>query len=175
MILFTFRITFEEHHDMEAIVTLSSQHTFYDLHMMIQKAIKFDASKDVSFYMCNDNWIKGREISSVRKTEIADYRAAKLNTYINNPQQKILYLFDFDEEWWLQVRLIKIAKANGDEELPKLVRVVGAPPRQYKPKPGKQGSPSNEMEQLADILMNASEPKGAGDDENKVTDDDSEE
>ena len=117
MAIYRFRVTFEDYDDVYRDIEVRSNQTFEDLHHAIQSAIGFDASKPASFYMSNDNWTKGREITSRELSEeqaaqIASLRKARLCDYIADPHQKIYYLFDFTSKWAFHTELTKISKTE---------------------------------------------------------------
>ena len=55
-------ISHEEEQFVRDFEVLSGQ-TFYDLHVAIQKELRFDTSQIASFYLCNDKWEKEIEIT----------------------------------------------------------------------------------------------------------------
>jgi hypothetical protein len=119
MATYRFRITFEDHDDVSRDIEIRSTQTFDDLHHAIHSSIGFDASKPASFYMSDDNWKKGKEITTRELSEeeaetINSVRKARLCDYIIDPHQKIYYIFDFTTPWTFRIELIKI---NRDEDV----------------------------------------------------------
>ena len=45
--------------------------------------------------------------------------------------QKIFYLFDFGDEWWLDIKLLKIDKESAHPIYPVIVDSEGETPEQY--------------------------------------------
>ena len=64
MATYRFRVTFEEYDDVTRDIEIRSTQTFEELHYAIQNAIGFDASKPTSFFLSDDNWKKGKELST---------------------------------------------------------------------------------------------------------------
>ena len=62
--MYKFRVTFEDHDEVSRDIEIKSNQTFMDLHKAIQSAIGFDGAQLASFYMSNDYWVKGKEITS---------------------------------------------------------------------------------------------------------------
>lgn len=142
MAVYKFRITFEDYDDVSRDIEIKATQTFEDLHYAIHSYIGFDASKQASFFMSDDYWKKGKEISNRElkgddKTNVAVMRTARLCDFIIDPHQKIYYLFDPQEKWTFRIELIKILTTEDNSTpYPKCVRTVGEAPKQYPPAPG---------------------------------------
>lgn len=142
MALYRFTVGFEDYEDVSRVIEIRSTQSFYELHIAIQDAIGFDKSQLASFYISDDSWRKGMEITLERMTEIdpddPDYlpvptmKEARLCDYINDPHQRFVYVFDFLEMWTLQVELTGIIiQEDPKKTYPALIRSVGAAPKQY--------------------------------------------
>ncbi|HNQ12451.1 MAG TPA: hypothetical protein PKH65_00585 [Bacteroidia bacterium] len=136
MHVYRFKISFEDYEDVSREIEIKSDQTFYDLQQVILKSIGFDKEMSSSFYMSNDNWIKGTEITSETKTDksgnsIALLKEAKLRNYISDPHQKIYYIFDLENRWIFYVELTKILSATEGETYPKCTRSIGQSPKQF--------------------------------------------
>jgi len=142
MAVYRFRVTFEDYDDVTRDIEIKATQTFEDLHYAIHSYIGFDASKQASFFMSDDFWKKGKEISNrelkgEEKGAIATMRNARLCDFIIDPHQKIYYLFDTQDKWTFRIELIKILTSEDtNTPYPKCVRVVGEAPKQYPPAPG---------------------------------------
>ncbi len=137
MAVYRFRITFEDFDDIQRDIEIKSTQTFEELNNSIHTSIGFDASKPASFYMSDDYWKKGKEISSrelkeEEKTSVASMKKARLCDFIADPHQKIYYVFDFASMWTFRIELIKIIV---NEEIganyPRCIKVTGEAPKQY--------------------------------------------
>jgi hypothetical protein len=142
MAVYKFRVTFEDYDDVSRDIEIKATQTFEDLHYAIHSYIGFDASKQASFFMSDDYWKKGKEISNrdlkgADKENIATMRNARLCDYIIDPHQKIYYIFDTQDKWTFRIELIKILTSeDSGSSYPKCVRTVGEAPKQYPPAPG---------------------------------------
>lgn len=132
--VYRFRITFEEFDDVYREIEIKANQTFFDLHNAIQVAINFDNTKDASFFISNDNWARGHEIplNNRGNDKLKTMDRSKIAAHIDDPHQKILYLFDPEKEWVFFIELIKIADENAKIEYPKCVKQIGMAPKQYK-------------------------------------------
>jgi len=133
--VYKFRVTFEEHEDISRDIEIKPDQTFEDLHFAIQSSIGFDGSKPASFYMSNDYWVKGREISTENRTnkhgeKAAPMRKSRLCDFIVDPHQKIYY--EFDGNWTFFIELIKLIPATENVlPYPRCVKFTGDAPKQY--------------------------------------------
>jgi hypothetical protein len=144
MAVYRFKVSFEDSDDVHRVIEIRSTQTFEDFHNTIQQAVKFDNSKAASFYMSDDNWRKGTEITLRENETDPDFNSkgkpkrlmkkSKIADFIEDPHQKMLYLFDFETRWDFTIELIKIIV---DEDLntvyPRCIKNVGTAPLQYKP------------------------------------------
>ncbi len=135
--VYKFRVTFEDYEDVSRDIEIKPDQTFEDLHLCIQSAIGFDGSKPASFFMSNDYWVKGTEITTEKKTgktgeRIATMRKSRLCDFISDPHQKIYYEFDQQAGWTFFVELVKIIPATQDIlPYPRCVKFAGEAPKQY--------------------------------------------
>jgi hypothetical protein len=151
MAVYKFRVTFEDYEDVYREIEIKSTQTFEDLHRAIQEAIGFDGKQLASFYMSNDTWRKGREITLMDMSEEGEeepkviMNKSKLADFIEDPHQKIIYVFDFMAFWNFFVELVKIQPDNPKVKYPLCSKSVGTAPKQYKDK--KLPDPSEEEEE----------------------------
>ena len=157
MIVYRFKITFEEVDDVERMIEVRANQTFRDLYHAIVESIKFDPKITASFFMSGDNWRKGTEITNADVEGVLQMTDCKLNAFMNDPHQRML-MFTHDElEWSFRVQLFKIERANAAIIYPQVVKVVGEPPKQKKIHV--IGNATNEFEELVDeIISEAEEP-----------------
>lgn len=137
MAILKFRIYFEEDDSVYRDIVIRHTQTFHDLHETILKAFEFDNKHAATFFRSNDNWQRGREIS----LEVYDrnYKAPPLlmketviGSEIKNPNQKFVYLYDFNKNWYFLVALISVSKEeNPRQTYPATVRNEGIAPSQY--------------------------------------------
>ena len=138
--VYRFKAAFEEQDDVQRVIEIRSNQNFEDFHNAIQQAVGFDNSKSASFYMSDDYWRKGREVT-LKQSDIDPgaknipklMKASRLLDYIEDPRQKMLYVFDFDVEWTLTIELLKIQNDEPGVDYPHCVKSTGHAPKQYKP------------------------------------------
>ena len=137
MAVYKFKISFEEYEDIIRVIEIKSTQTFFDFHKAILESVGFDSKHMASFYMSNDSWKKGQEITLEEMTEnpenqIPVMSKSKLNQYIIDPHQKIFYVYDFIECWTFLVELASInISENPKSKYPICIKTTGLPPKQY--------------------------------------------
>lgn len=137
MAVYRFKITFEEYDDVYRVIEIKSTQTFLDLHKAILNSISFDQKELASFYMSTDSWKKGQEITLEDMSEDPEHKIpvmskAKLNEFIVDPHQKILYVYDFIEVWTFYIELVGIEmKEKPGVKYPVCAKTVGLAPKQY--------------------------------------------
>lgn len=147
MAVYRFRISFEDDEDVYREIDVLGKQSYEDLHRSIQEAIGFDNSKEASFFMSDDYWRKGQEIAlRVQETDDDDdddyprktKKPAKLMSksriadFIDDPHQRIVYVFDPVAKWTLMLELMKILADDPKANYPRCNKSVGAAPKQYK-------------------------------------------
>jgi len=115
-------------------ILIGDTENFETLYYSILDAYQFNGDQMASFYMSNDNWDKGQEISifdmsigedpeeimpSVMKTSV-------LGNYVQEEDQKIILVHDFIRLWIFLIELIEVEEKA--PESPKVVLSVGNAP-----------------------------------------------
>ncbi|WP_130856907.1 IS1096 element passenger TnpR family protein [Olivibacter jilunii] len=136
MAIYRFRVTFEDYDDIIREIDVLSTHTLLDLHHAIHQSTGYNPEVSSSFYISNDQWMKGEEIAylpSKRKEErgIALMENSKLNKFIDDPHQKFYYTYNFDRPFDFHVQLIKILKEENGKTYPLTVKTVGLAPKPF--------------------------------------------
>ena len=158
MAILRFRIYLEEDDSVYRDVAISHTQTFYDLHEAILKAYEFDNKHKATFFRSNDHWQRGREISL--EVYEKEYKAAPLlmkdtsiGSEIRNPNQRFIYLYDFNKNWGFLVELINVSKEENPRLIyPATVRVEGIAPSQYGTK-GLLGAKFADVEEKYDLTQ----------------------
>ncbi|MBO7233909.1 MAG: hypothetical protein J6V13_02845 [Paludibacteraceae bacterium] len=96
-----YRFTFisDEDDAFVRIIDVDSEATFFDLHKAIQKSVNFNDEQITSFFLCNDNWEKGQEITLIEMDSSSEYDnlvmdSTRIEEFISEESQKIFYVFD---------------------------------------------------------------------------------
>ncbi len=137
MALYRFRVTFEDYDDVIREIDVKSNQTFEDLHKAIHKSTGYTSEYPSSFYISNDQWTKGEEITYMPNQRRIDRGVAlmdkvKLLSYIDDPHQKFYYTFNFDRPFDFHVELMKIIlEETPGVTYPAVIKSVGEAPKQF--------------------------------------------
>lgn len=161
MAILRFRIYWEDDDSIYRDVAIRHTQNFADLHSIILKSYEFDNKHKATFYRSNDNWLRGREIS-LEKYDDKQYKAdplimseTTLGSEIKDPNQKFIYVYDFNKLWTFLVELINVDKEENKKlTYPSCVRTEGIAPSQYGTK-GLVDSRLAEVEEKYDLHPDA--------------------
>jgi len=145
MAAYRFKICLEENEDIFRDIDIKAIQSFEDFHKIIQEAFKFDGKHAASFFVSDDYWRKGQEIT-LRKEDLpldeeeirkkvdpkklmADIKIAK---YIEQPHQRFVYVFDPAVQWSFLIEMMRIVEVNNKTNYPTIVKSIGTAPKQYK-------------------------------------------
>lgn len=156
MAILKFRVYFEEDESVYRDVVIRHTQSFFDLHDVILKAYEFDNKHKATFYRSNDHWQRGREISLEKYDK--DYKVPPLlmmettiGSEIRDPNQRFIYLYDFNKNWSFLLELINVSKEENPRlNYPSMVRTEGIAPSQYGTK-GLLGEKFADVEEKYDL------------------------
>jgi Plasmid pRiA4b ORF-3-like protein len=137
MAVLRIRIYWEDDDSIYRDIAVKHTQSFYDLHTAILKAYEFDSKHKATFYRSNDNWQRGREISLEKydkayKVEPLIMETTLMGAEIKDPNQKFIYVYDFNKNWTFLVELITVDKEENKKlNYPCCIRTEGIAPSQY--------------------------------------------
>ena len=138
MAILRFRIYWEDDESIYRDVVIKHNQNFADLHYSILKSYEFDNKHKATFYRSNDNWLRGREISlekyndKIYKVDPLIMSEITLGSEIKDPNQKFIYVYDFNKLWTFMVELINVDKEESKKIIyPSCIRTEGIAPSQY--------------------------------------------
>ena len=130
--IYRIRIILDTKEDIIRDIEIENNSTFKDLHLEILKSFQFDGNEMASFYLSNDNWIQGKEISlSSFQGEDEDeliMENCSLDSIIDENQKKFIYIYDFLNLWTFFIEIFEINSIIKDEKYPKLIFSLGKIP-----------------------------------------------
>lgn len=159
MAIYRFKVTFEDHDEISREIEIRSDHSFEDFHLSIQQAIGFDAQQPASFYISNDHWVKGQEISLEKRPSRNGepnivMKNALLCEWINDPHQKIYYVFDYNTQWTFLIELVRIFVSEDVRKIyPLCVKVTGEAPKQKVVVAAHKGIKDADTEEVEDFVV----------------------
>jgi hypothetical protein len=136
-----FRVLLDSEKDKEIFrdIIIDENDNFESLFQTIMKSFNFQGEEMASFYMSNDNWDKGHEISLVDINygdEAIDEKAslmsqATISDFIEVEDQKIILVYDFMRMWIFLLELVE--RVDRNIKSPEVALSVGmAPPEDSK-------------------------------------------
>ena len=137
MALYRFRVTFEDYDEVSRDIDVKSNQTFEDLHRAIHQSTGYNPEFPSSFYISNDQWMKGEEITYLPNQKRIDRKISlmekiKLSSFIDDPHQKFYYTFNFDRPFDFHVELMRIIlDETPGATYPLVVRSAGEAPKQF--------------------------------------------
>ena len=138
MAILRFRVYWEDDESIYRDVVIKHTQNFADLHYCILKSYEFDSKHKATFYRSNDNWLRGREISlekyddKVYKVDPMIMADITMGSEIKDPNQKFIYVYDFNKFWTFMVELINVDKEENKKiTYPSCIRTEGIAPSQY--------------------------------------------
>jgi hypothetical protein len=160
MAILRFRVYWEDDDATYRDVVIRHTQNFRDLHEAILKGYEFDSKHQATFYRSNDHWQRGREISLEKYDK--QYKAPPLlmadttvGSEIKEPNQRFVYVYDFNKNWTFLVELINVSKEENPKVIyPSTVRIEGIAPSQYGTK-GLVGDKLAEVEEKYDLNAGA--------------------
>jgi hypothetical protein len=152
MHIYKFRLIIEDYDDYFRDIEIKSTQTFEDFHNFILKVTGFDGKELASFYKSDDRWRPQTEISLVDMSD--DYKyiddddddsgekksqphlmsESKLNDFIDDPHQRLVYIYDFLNLYTFYLELLKIVPAENKVEYPRCVKSQGELPTKNQPR-----------------------------------------
>lgn len=103
-----------------------------DLHNSITQSFGFDGLEMASFYISNEEWDQGEEISMFDVSEgnasVRLMNETTLNNVVHQSQTKLIYVYDFMSMWTFLVELAEIVEEAEGTDYPNLMFVHGQIP-----------------------------------------------
>lgn len=132
--IYRFRIVLDN--DSEADVfrdlEIHETDTMEDLHNTITQSFGFDGMEMASFYVSDDEWNQGEEISLFDMSEglnpVKLMSKTVLNDVVNESKTKLIYVYDFLNMWTFYVELAEIVEEAEGVDYPNLMFVHGQVP-----------------------------------------------
>ena len=111
--IYRFTIISDEVDDFVREIQIDPEATFFDLHEAILKAANYTNDQMTSFFICDDDWEKEKEITLEEMDNNPEMyswimKDTRLNELIEDEKQKLLYVFDYMTERCFFIELSEI-------------------------------------------------------------------
>lgn len=132
--IYRFRIILDNNSEDDVIrdLELREGDTMEDLHNIITQSFGFDGMEMASFYISDDEWNQGEEISMMDMSEgrnkVKMMSTTIINTIIHEASTRLIYVYDFMNLWTFYVELGEIVEEAQGTDYPNLMFVHGQIP-----------------------------------------------
>lgn len=132
--IYRFRVILDhdEKDDIFRDIEIRETDSLEDLHNAITQSFGFDGLEMASFYVSNEDWEQGEEISmfdvSEGHNDARTMNETILNSILDDTQTKLIYIYDFLSMWTFLVELAEIVEVVEGTDYPNLMFVHGQIP-----------------------------------------------
>jgi len=146
MNVYKFKVLFDDQDDFIREIEILPSQTFEDLHKILLASTGLNGQELASFYICNSGWRKLKEITLLdmndeteeeeddedtdkTRTKIPTFvmKDAILKEFIDDPHQRILFVYDFLDIKTFYIELTKIvSSALTADNFPKCTKSTGS-------------------------------------------------
>ncbi len=134
MMIYRFRVILDNdtEDDIFRDIEIRKTDSLEDLHNVITQAFGFDGMEMASFYISNEDWDQGEEISMFDVSEghssVRLMGETIIDTVLDQSQTKLIYVYDFMSMWTFLVELAEIVDESEGTDYPNLMFVHGQIP-----------------------------------------------
>ena len=147
MLIYHFRIVSVDHEDFLREIQIQPKQSFLDFHAILIESAELLHCEKASFFLTDKKYHKNKEITlKSEKRPIRKYdedldqvitetvtlpvmKHARLNEYIEDPHQKMIYEFSGKDHFSFQIELFRILKTDERISFPRCVKRVGELPK----------------------------------------------
>lgn len=137
MLIYKFKISFEDQTDFSREIALRADQTFEDFHQALLGNLGLDPGMLASFYLCDHHFRKLKEIRLTDTNTVSGesqnpplMQDAALKDYIDDPHQRLLFIYDSLNQWTFYIEMFKIQPADKNTVYPAITRQEGGVPRE---------------------------------------------
>lgn len=130
--VYRFRVILDAEEDVFRDIELLQESTLEDFHNSIINAFGFDGTEMASFYLSDEDWNQGQEISqfdvSDGEESVMLMNETTLDSVVSEDKTKLIYVYDFLNMWTFLIELGEIAEIEEGRDYPNLMFVHGQIP-----------------------------------------------
>lgn len=130
--VYNFRLVSDEVDNFKREIKIDADATFLDLRNAICDSVNYDKSQMNSFFLCEDGWEKGKEITledmgSDSSEDVYLMDECVLSDYIDDEGQRLIFVFDYmtDRAFFMELKETQPGKSLKD---PVCTVSMGTPP-----------------------------------------------
>lgn len=141
------RVILDAEEDVIRTILVDSDSNLEQLHQTINTAFGFDNTEMASFYLADEEWNEGEEISLFdMDTDQLTMQNCIVKSILPNVDSKLIYVYDFMNMWTFYVEVLEI-NTPSEKDLPKVILTVGKMPKKAPTKNFKAEKKSNQMDE----------------------------
>ena len=111
--IYRFTLISDESDDFVREIQIDPEATFYDLHEAIVKSVGYTDDQMTSFFICDDDWEKEKEITLEEMDDNPEMdswvmKDTTISELVEDEKQKLLYVFDYMTERCFFIELSEI-------------------------------------------------------------------
>ncbi len=132
--IYSFRIVSDEVDNFRREISIDADATFLDLRNAICDSVKYDKNQMNSFFLCDDGWEKGKEITledmgSDLSDDVYLMEECVLGDFLEDEGQRLIFVFDYltDRAFFIELKKTEPGKTLKD---PICTAAMGLPPKQ---------------------------------------------
>ena len=132
--VYRFIIVSDEVDDFRRDIKIDSDATFFELHEAILNSVGYAKDQLTSFFICDDDWSKQKEITLMDMDSSSDedsyvMDSCRLRELMDEERQKLIYVFELltDRCFYMELREITPGK---NQSKPEVVKSAGQAPQQ---------------------------------------------
>ncbi|MEW7292718.1 IS1096 element passenger TnpR family protein [Aquimarina sp. 2304DJ70-9] len=139
--IYRFRIILDTEEDVFRDIEIEQDATLEQFHNVITQSFGFDGTEMASFYISDDEWNQGEEISLFDMSDgsqaVKLMNETTLIDVVHEASPRLIYIYDFLSMWTFLVELAEIAEYESGMEYPNIMFVHGqlpdeAPDKEFK-------------------------------------------
>lgn len=116
---------------------IPDNHTFLSFHNFIQKDLGYDTAQLASFFLTDEQWNKGMELTLIDMENDAGPAAIPMESVtladlLKEKKERLLYVFDIFSDRCFFMELSDIAEPSTSMKYPVCITSIGTPPQQLK-------------------------------------------
>lgn len=132
--IYRFRIILDTHEDVFRDLEMETSATMEDFHNAITQSFGFGGEEMASFYISNDLWEQGEEISLFDMGEkpgsVRIMNETVLEDVVSESETRLIYIYDFMNMWTFLIELAEIAEKLEGQTYPNLMFAHGEIPEE---------------------------------------------
>jgi hypothetical protein len=111
--VFKFKVISDKVENFALHIDADARNTFFELHETIQDECKYDPSELATFFLADEEWDKGLEITMFKnrfpkQNSVPTMKDATLGDFLKEKEDKLIYVFDVINQKSLYIELNEI-------------------------------------------------------------------